>query len=140
MVGKPSTSSQKHNFIPFASFAESLRKLNYISMVVFFHQELSIYTIYVAGLRPLRFSFDFLFCGQISHQVVRFLTTCTAAHQVVVFFTTRCGGKFNHLDGNKALHYIVMAKLLRRSFIRIFLSGSRNCHFTFCSFFFSGVK
>ena len=61
VVGKPSTSSQKHNFIPFASFAESLRKLNYISMVVFFHQELSIYTIYVAGLRPLRFSFYFLF-------------------------------------------------------------------------------
>ena len=71
VVGKPSTSSQKHNFIPFASFAESLRKLNYISMVVFFHQELSIYTICVAGLRPPRFSFDFLFW---LHEVVRFPT------------------------------------------------------------------
>ena len=50
---------------------------------------------------------DFFYCtrgGQISHQVVRFQTTCTAAHQVVGFLTTRGGGKSNQLcllNGNK---------------------------------------
>ena len=46
--------------------------------------------------------------GQNSHQVVRFQTTCTAAHQVVGFLTTRGGGKSNQLcllNGNKTLHY-----------------------------------
>ena len=32
------------------------------------------------------------------------------------------------------VHYIVMAKLFRRSCIKIFLSGSRNCHFYFLFF------
>ena len=40
-------------------FLHVWRQLNYISLVGFFHQQLSIYTIYVAGLRPPRFSFDF---------------------------------------------------------------------------------
>ena len=91
VVRNPTTSSQKYKFSPLADYIMSLRNPNFYHMVVSYDPDIVTLSSYVAGPSPPSFTFEIFLTspgGQISHQVVRFLTTCTAARQVVRFLAT----------------------------------------------------